>query len=137
MSPDPTKRQRGFGVIAAIVILVIFAGLSAFIASMSASQHVGNALDVQGSNAYLAAHAGLEWGKYQTSSASCVASTPLTVNGYTVTVTCSAANSGSAVEAGLGTIYSLTATACSSSTCPDASPGPGYIERRISAVIER
>ena len=62
---------------------------------------------------------------------------PLTVNGYTVTVTCTAVNSGSAVEAGLGTIYSLTATACSSSTCPDASPGPGYVERRISAVIER
>jgi MSHA biogenesis protein MshP len=143
MCPDPTKRQRGFGVIAAIVILVIFAGLSAFIASMSASQHMGNALDVQGSNAYLAAHAGLEWGKYQTSAAPatyCSAATietTLTVNGYTVKVNCTNGKSGSTDEAGLGTIYSLTATACSSSSCPHASPGPNYVERRISALIER
>ena len=45
MRPDRSL-QHGFGVIAAIVILVIFSGLSAFIVSMSTSQQLGNALDV-------------------------------------------------------------------------------------------
>ncbi|MBK6908240.1 MAG: hypothetical protein IPH08_14640 [Rhodocyclaceae bacterium] len=136
MRPDRSA-QAGFGIIAAIVILVIFAGLSAFIVSMSSSQHVGSALDVQGTNAYLAANAGLEWGKFQTSTASCAASTPLTINSFTVTVTCSVQNTGSAMEAGLGTIYSLTSTACTSSPCPSVAPGATYLERRITAVIER
>ena len=96
---------------------------------------------MQGSQAYLAAHAGLEWAKFQTVSASCAASTSLTgataVNGYTVTVTCSTENTGSAVEAGLGSIYLLTATACNDTTCPQTSPGPFYVERRLTALIER
>ncbi len=134
----PDKQQRGLGIIAAIVILVIFAGLSAFIVRLSAGQALGSALDVQGSQAYLAAHAGLEWAKYQTVSASCAASTSLTgataVNGYTVTVTC---NPVTADEAGPRSIYLLTATACNDTTCPQTSPGPLYVERRLTALIER
>jgi MSHA biogenesis protein MshP len=137
----PDKKQRGLGIIAAIVILVIFAGLSAFIARLSSGQAIGSALDVQGSQAYLAAHAGLEWAKFQTVSASCAASTPLTgataVNGYTVTVTCATINTGAAVEAGLGSIYLLTATACNDTTCPQTNPGANYVERRLTALIER
>ncbi len=129
--------QGGFGVIAAIVILVIFAGLSAFIVSLSSSQQLGAALDVQGSNAYLAANAGIEWGKFQTASAACSPSTTLTINGYTVVITCATVNSGAAVEAGLGSIYSLVATACNNTSCPNASPGPLYVERKIAALIER
>ena len=136
MRPDRSP-QSGFGIIAAIVILVIFAGLSAFVVVMSSSQQIGSALDVQGSNAYLAANSGLEWGKFQTSTASCVASTTLTIGNFTVTVTCATQNSGSAVEAGLGSIYLLTATACNSAVCPNPSPGPHYVERRLTAVIER
>lgn len=128
--------QRGFGVIAAIVILVIFAGLSAFIVSLSSSQQLGSALDVQGSNAYLAANAGIEWGKYQTVSAACSPSTTLTINGYTVVISCTV-SSGGAVEAGLDSIYSLTATACNNTSCPHASPGALYVERKLAALIER
>ena len=136
MRPDRT-RQHGFGVIAAVVVLVIFAGLSAFIVSMSTSQQLGSALDVQGSRASLAARAGLEWGKYQTVSSSCAASTDLTIDSYSVKVECTEQSTGAAVEAGLGSIYAITATACNNATCPNPSPNALYVERKVSALIER
>ncbi len=137
MCPEAQRRHGGFGLVAAIVILVIFATLSAFIVSLSTNQHLGAALDLQGSQALLAAGAGLEWGKYQTRSASCAASTTLTVNGYTVVVGCSTSNAGSAVEAGLGSIYALSATACNDATCPNPNPGSLYVERKLAALVER
>ena len=136
MRPD-LARQRGFGMIAAVVILVIFASLSAFMVTLSSSQQLGAALDLQGSQALLAANAGIEWGKYQTLSGGCAGATTLTVNGYTVNVACTVANSGSAVEAGLGSLYTLTAVACNDTTCPNASPAPLYVERKLTALMER
>lgn len=130
--------------IAAIVVLVLFATLSVFIVNLSSSQQVGSALDVEGTQAFLAAEAGIEWGKCQTlpacngtASANCAASTTLTVSGFTVVANCATASTGSAIEAGLGSIYLLTATACNSSACPNASPSAFYVERRVSALIER
>lgn len=129
--------QQGFGAVAAMVILVILATLAGFIASLSTSQQVGSALDVQGTQAYLAAHAGIEWGKYQTAVGGCAASTTLTLSPYTVVVTCSVSNSGSAVEVGLGSIYAITSTACNTTSCPSTAPGALYVERRLSTLVER
>lgn len=131
------QRQRGLGAIAAIVILVILATLAGFITTLSTSQQVGSGLDVEGTRTYLAAHAGLEWGKFQTKSGSCAASTSLTVDGKTVVVTCSVSSTGAAVEVGLGAIYALSATACNTSPCPATTPGPQYVERKLSALVER
>lgn len=137
MRPD-RHRHAGFGIIAAIVILVILASLGGFMATLASNQQIGSALDVKGSQALAAAQSGIEWGLYQTRTAApCAASTTLAISGYTVVVTCSTSNSGAAVEAGLGSIYALTATACSSATCPETSPGPFYVERRVTALIER
>ena len=144
MFPDSTatirpgvRHQRGLGAIAAIIILVVLATLAGFITTLSTSQQVGSGLDVEGSRTYLAAHAGLEWGKFQTKSGSCAATTTLTIEGKTVVVTCSVSSTGSAVEVGLGSIYALGATACNASPCPASAPGPQYVERRLSALVER
>lgn len=131
------RDQRGLGAIAAIIVLVILATLAGFITTLSTSQQVGSALDVEGSRAYLAAHAGLEWGKFQTKSGACAASTTLAIEGKTVVVACSLSNAGSAVEVGLGSIYALSATACNTSTCPATTPGAQYVERKLSALVER
>jgi MSHA biogenesis protein MshP len=48
--------------ITAIVILVILAGLGAFVMSVTGMQGGSEALDVGGSRAFLAARAGIEWG---------------------------------------------------------------------------
>ncbi len=65
MSPNCTPRhlrQSGFAAIAAIFVLVVLAALGAFMVTSSNTQQLTSALDVQGSRAYWAARAGLEWG---------------------------------------------------------------------------
>lgn len=62
MSTISPKPQRGFGVIAAIVILVILAGLAAFVVSITTTQNITLAQDVMGARAYQAANAGIEYG---------------------------------------------------------------------------
>ena len=138
------KRQRGFGIIAAIVILVIFAGLAAAIVVVSTAQHVGSALDIQGARAYLAARSGLEWGLNRALQAApaCDATTDIgPLDGLSVTVTCVPTASGNATEAGLGTIYTITAVACNlpaaAPFCPGNAASANYIERRLAVVAER
>lgn len=58
-------RQQGFSVVAAIFLVVVLAALGAFMVSLSTTQHSSSALDLQGSRAYQAARAGLEWGAWQ------------------------------------------------------------------------
>ena len=62
---SPAQRLRGFTIVSAIFILVVLAGLGAFIVNVSTNQQIGSALDVQGVRAYQAARAGIEWGVYQ------------------------------------------------------------------------
>lgn len=144
MSTMCPRRQRGLGAIAAIFILVVLAGLGAFILTVSTTQQFGSALDVQGSRAYQSAQAGIEWGLYQTlKSSSCVASTDIgTVEGFAVTVNCTTVASGDAIEVGLGKIYSLTAWACSPAgagtpACPGQTGSTSYVERSVSVVVEK
>ena len=157
------KRMSGFAIVSAIFILVVLTALGAFILSISTSQHVGSALDVQGVRAYQAARAGIEWGLYQVESTgaynfsygspptsvgaadpnlrACPASPSSfvppasTLAGFTVTVTCAAASDAS----GGPTIYSLTATACNepaAGACPNTgSPGSYYVERQLAVTF--
>ncbi len=134
-------RIRGFAIVSAIFILVVLAALGAFIVSVSSSQQIGSALDVQGVRAYQAARAGIEWGLYQQLQASsCVGTTSFsptagTLSAFTVTVTCSA----TADPGGFGgpTVHTIVATACTQPVvaepkCPNTSPGAHYIERRLA-----
>jgi Tfp pilus assembly protein PilX len=54
--------QHGFAAIAAIFLVLVLAAFGAFMVSFSNTQHLNTARDVQGSRAYWAARAGLEWG---------------------------------------------------------------------------
>lgn len=142
MSPD--MRQRGFGVIAAIFILVILATLAGFIVSLSAQQQVGSALDVLGARAYQAARSGTEWGLYRLlKDGSCVASTDIgALDGMSVTVTCTV---GASTEPGT-TLYTLVSTACNmpntqqnTDDCPGVAASVAsltYVERRVSVLAE-
>ncbi|MDP1607261.1 MAG: hypothetical protein Q8L93_11605 [Rhodocyclaceae bacterium] len=132
------KPARGFAIVSAIFILVVLATLGAFILSVSSSQQIGSALDVQGVRAYQAARAGIEWGLYQVQAApaynfsygpgpgpvgtanpndrACPASltsfapAAVTLTGFTVTVTCD--RSMQAVS-GEPYVFTVTSTACS------------------------
>ena len=141
-------RQRGFGVIAAIVILVIFATLSAVLVRFSTTQQVTSAQDILSARALQAARAGNEWGLYEAlgPAANCAASTTLDLRaatGFSVTVNCSAKtfNEGESAPGvpRLVTTYSIEAIACNSASCPDAALAatPGYVERKRLVVASK
>ena len=136
------KDQKGFAIVSAILILVVLAALGGFIATVSTTQHACSALDLNGARAFQAARAGSEWGVARAINASsCVASSNIgTVNGVSVTVLCATLANGGAVEAGLGSIYSITAIACTqpvAGTCPGNAGVPRYVESRVTALVER
>ena len=129
--------------LSAIFLLVVLAGLGAFIATVSTNQHIGAALDVMGAKAYQAARSGTEWGLYQAlkTSPPCEAATDIgKIDAMTVTVTCNVvAPTETVTEAGMGVIYSITATACNipiGARCPGGVSNPNYVERKVTVLAD-
>jgi len=127
------KSQRRFSLPTAIFLLVILALLGAFMVSLSATQNAASAQDVQGSRAYHAARAGMEWALYnlKAPAVACpAASTNLTVDGFNVTVTCSLATHD---EGGTTRYIFLVA---STATGGGAIGTLGRVERMVSSFVE-
>jgi MSHA biogenesis protein MshP len=89
------NKNKGFLLPAAIFILVILAGLGAYALNITSVQQATSTQDVQGSRAYQAARAGVEWAAYQvlapgtTTLANCPTSpSTLSIDNFTVTITC-------------------------------------------------
>lgn len=156
------EQLRGFAIVSAIFILVVLAALGAFMVSVSTSQQIGSALDVQGVRAYQAARAGIEWGLYTVQSTAgynfgYASNDPnqrrcpgggfvstdsfnpgpeaATLSAFRVTVICTAVQDGSSGP----TVFRIVATACnqpSGGACPNTTdPGQFYIERRIEVGL--
>jgi MSHA biogenesis protein MshP len=127
------RHERGFAAVAALFVLVVLAALGAFMVSISSSQQVNSARDVQGSRAYWAARAGLEWAVGSLSAAPAACPTPpgpFTVEGFTVAITCTR---NTYDEAGsTRVIYSLGSRA----SAGGATGGLGFVERSVSASVE-
>ena len=75
MNNRHSSRHNGFAAIAAIFLLVALAALGAFMVTFSNTQQLTSAQDLQGSRAYWAARAGLEWGIVRGAGASACPST--------------------------------------------------------------
>ncbi|QTN26492.1 hypothetical protein HZ993_14265 [Rhodoferax sp. AJA081-3] len=130
--------QRGFAAVAAIFLVLMLAALGAFMISFSNTQQLTSAQDVQGSRAYWAARAGLEWAvttHIPVTTVDCSsASTDLAIEGFTVTVACTRATY---TDTGLRPgeqprVFQFTATARSAGTVGSIS----YIERSVSTSLE-
>ena len=126
--------QRGFAAVAAVFVLVLLAGLGAFLVTFSNTQQINSAQDLQGSRAYWAARAGLEWALALTkSSGACPgASTAFNIDTgaiFSLTVSCSVLpySEGAATV----NVFSLKSVA-SQGTVGSA----GYVERSVSAALE-
>lgn len=143
MRPD---RQSGFTLAAAIFLIVILAALGAFVVTVSGLQHTSSARDLVGSHAYQAARSGIEWGAHQLLASggplTCADGTlgfaGTTLADFTTSVECDE-SPGSPYTDGGNTvrIFVLVATACNQPPCPNASPGPAYVERQLQAILER
>ena len=135
------RPQRGFAAIAAIFVGVVLAALGGFMVTFSNTQQLTSAQDLQGTRAYWAARAGLEWGVGSVSavadpstltSSTCTASTPLSIDSFSVAVACSV---DTYVEAGTNKyIVQIRSVASTSAGTPGSI---GYIERSVSASMER
>lgn len=149
-------RQGGFSIIAAIFILVVLAGLGAFMVSTANTQQLTIAFDVQNSRAAQAARAGIEWGVYQVVrvpsapgnfTEACNAATYATpsaervlanlpgLEAFRVEVVCGRAQYTE--DEGPYSVYQIVATACNAADCPAAAPGIGYVEHQQEARVKQ
>jgi MSHA biogenesis protein MshP len=126
------RTSRGFAAIAAIFLVVGLASLGAFMLTLSNTQQLTSAQDVQGTRAYWAARAGLEWGISSANVALACPTSPttLTVDGFSVAVTCGLT---SFTEAGGAVKLIQLRSVASSGTVGSV----GYVERSLSASMER
>lgn len=148
-SPLPRAlRSRGVGLITAIFLLVVIAALSVAMVTVFTTQQASSALDVQGSRAYQAARAGLEWGVFKharpdpcNSTSSFAIGEGTSLDGFTVTVTCSlvdgpetAGNDTEALDQ-----RKVTAVACNApdeaGACPNPSNNGDYVQRVMEATF--
>jgi len=135
------RRSAGVGLITAIFLLVVLAGLGVAMVTVFTSQQQSSSLDVQGARAYQAARAGVEWGLFQQlRNGSCVPATTFALPagsllaGFTVTVTCKASGADPLTR------RVLEATACNlpgtDGTCPNgATNSPDYVQRKVEVEI--
>lgn len=134
-------RQHGFTTVAAVFLITILSLLSAYLVGLRVYQELDVTLDTAGTRAYAAARSGAEWGAYNSlRNNTCTGTTALTLGGslvnYKATVTCvrSTFNEGGTTVL----IDTIVANACnqpSAGNCPNATPGPNYVERQMTFTV--
>lgn len=141
--PHFAGRQRGVSLVAAIFLLLLLAGLAAFMANILSVTHINLAADIGGSRAYQAARAGAEWGMYQLDPNGTAAALPTcaavgaalnTIPGHAVAVTCTPYPSDATFYQEGGKqirIFRIVATATAQGV-----KAPG-IERQVAVTIEK
>ena len=140
---------NGFALPSAIFLLVILAGLAAFMVNFSTTQNITSAQDVQGARAYHAARSGTEWGLYQVldptnatvvapgtatwpNMPACPADTAMTIEGFTVTVSCSSNDYSEA-----GSTRSIRVFYLRSIASVGVVGSLGFVERRVEVVASK
>jgi MSHA biogenesis protein MshP len=134
------RSQGGFAAIAAIFLVVILAALGGFMLTFSNTQQLTSARDVQGSRAYWAARAGLEWAVVALPAAPAlctkpVAAPPTPIEGFTIAINCSRsiyADTGAASGVAPTTIFQMTVTASTGTVGSIA-----YADRSVTASVEQ
>ena len=144
-----TRLRYGFALMAAIFVLVVLSAIAVYLLTVSIGQVAASAQDEQGTRAYQAARAGVEWGAYQVlrnssgnfAATTCPAggSTTLSLGtlgapagAFAATVECTRTVE---TEAGVAvSIYVLKSTGCNDSPCP-GSPNATYVERQLQLIV--
>lgn len=146
---------RGFALITAIFLLVILGSFAAFAVGFATHAAATHAIAVQGTRAYEAARAGIEWATYQvkdpngtlasgpTNLGDCFASPkalslPAAMGSFSVQVTCTrypafAASPNFHEEGSKRSTYYVVVSTASSGTVGSVD----YVERKLEARIEK
>lgn len=140
------RAQRGIGLVTAIFLIVVIAGLAAAMVTVFTGQQASSGLDQQGTRAYQAARTGIEWGLFRArmNPSNCAASTsfalPATsiLAGFTVTVSCTVIP-GPGGD-GATSVLALRAIACNqpaNGACSDAAmTATGYNLDYVQRIID-
>lgn len=149
----PASRvQSGFALVTGIFLVVVLAALGAFMLFVSGLMTSAGTLDVQGSRAYQAARAGIEWGAYQIlrnsggpfAISTCTGGAPAQENlmfaaatsltDFTATVTCT--SSVGLTEGGLPvTAYRIMSNGCNNAVACPGAVSATYVERQLALSI--
>ena len=143
-------RSAGVGIVTAIFLLVVLAGLGVALVSIFNSQQQGIALDEQGIRAHQAARAGIEWGLFhRLQDKTCLdgQTYPVALGGnvlsqFTVRVSCAEAGkpeerlkSDAGVDLQRWVIRSVACAPAVAGACPPNSNNPDYVRREIVVQI--
>tara|TARA_R110000782_G_scaffold250847_5_gene338279 strand:- start:518 stop:943 length:426 start_codon:yes stop_codon:yes gene_type:complete len=135
---DYQKQQHGFSAIMALILIVLFALIGGYMATLSSVSSLNTTVSAGTMQAWFAARSGIEWAVQQIIVATpgvCIGS-PTTINlsggntnGFTVVLTC---NATSYTETGIGTydVYALTSRATKGNI-----GDPAYVSRQINVSI--
>lgn len=145
--PSPL-RQRGVSLVAAVVVMLLLAGVGAYALRSASTQHSGAASDILGARAYQAARSGIQWAVHQVlkgdlatgfcnggAATDTLAGLGGDLAGFSVAIACTRtlhAEAGETVR-----MYAITATACNRAACPAAGGQANYVERELAAVVAR
>ncbi len=140
------RRQAGVGLVTAIFLLVVLAGLGVASVTLFTSQQASSNLDLEGAKAYQAARAGLGWGLYaRLREQRCVANNsfgfPATsvLGSFRVTVSCQAIDDLKDVGGDPVMRWRIAAVACNQpvdGACGQQAPNnPDYVQRRLEVEI--
>jgi MSHA biogenesis protein MshP len=147
MRPDPycgpaAARRRGFVLPSALFLLVVLAGLAAWLTSVTRAGQAQAVLELEGERAYQAAQQGLEAGIYEARVLGVCGNRNLALAGqlsrFTASIGCTeyAAN-----ESGTDfRLYRIAVVACNepaAGACPNpAAASAEYVERHLAATAE-
>ena len=143
----PARRSTGAGLVTAIFLLVVLAGLAVALVSVFTAQRQGVLLDEQGARAHQAARAGIEWGLFQRLRGSgCAPGTihPVALSGevlggFAVNVTCTRVDGPESenptVDLDRWIIRSSACAPAVAGACPEGSPNPDYVRRVMEVQI--
>lgn len=146
-----SRHARGFLLIAAVFLLVVLAGLIAYMMTVSTTSQMASVADNNAARAYQAARTGIEWGAYQVLRNSggsfvvntCTGGAPTKVDlalssnlsGYTATVSCISTTTSEGATPTVNS-YSIKSSGCNDSTCPNtATTTATYVERELRLTI--
>ncbi len=146
--PSRRRKSAGVGIVTAIFLLVVLAGLAVALVSIFTSQQQSSMLDEQGVRAGQAARAGIEWGLYhrvQAKDGACAdgSTTAVALAGdvlrqFTLSVSCrKVAGPVTPVPNALDR-WVIRATACApaqNGACPASVNNPDYVRRVIEVQI--
>ncbi|GAB3384496.1 pilus assembly PilX family protein [Massilia agri] len=145
--PRRLLRSAGIGLITAVFLLVVLAGLGVAAVRIFTAQQAGSSLDLDGARAYQAARAGIEWGLFQQLRNNNCASTsfalPLdsVLGNFTVTVTCTVISgppdaNGSNANTTRWRIESVACNQPSGGRCDgQAGASPDFVQRRLEVQV--